>query len=156
MQTLDPVAVATDDRRAIRDLVDAWAHHADRRHPHDQAALFTDDGVVSVYQGDPAAGEPVQRLVGHAEMAEAFKVLNNYDATTHFNGQITITLGGDRATGETYCLAHHIKSDADRTTLLVIAIRYLDTFAREGGTWKFAERTLVMDWSDERPLGAAR
>jgi hypothetical protein len=47
------------------------------------------------------------RLRGHAELAEAFKVLENYEITTHFNGQSTVTLDGDRASGETYCLAHH-------------------------------------------------
>ena len=154
MSTLDISAAEIADRQAIRDLVDAWAHHADRRQPHDQAALFTDNGTVTVYQGDPSSGEPVQHLQGHAEMADAFKVLDAYDATTHFNGQSTVTLDGDRATGESYCLAHHVKSEHGQATLLVISIRYLDTFVRENGTWKFADRTLIMDWSDQRPMSA--
>ena len=41
-----------------------------------QAELFVPDGTVTVYRGDPAAGEPVQQLHGHAELAEAFKVLD--------------------------------------------------------------------------------
>jgi SnoaL-like domain len=61
-----------------------------------------------------------------------------------------VTLDGDRATGETYCLAHHVTSEAGQATLLIISIRYLDTFVRQRGTWKLAERTLVMDWSDQR------
>jgi SnoaL-like protein len=108
--------------------------------------------TVTVYQGDPASTEPVQHLQGHAEMAEAFKVLDIYDATTHFNGQSTMTLDGDRASGETYTLAHHVRSEDGRASLLIISVRYLDTFVREGGTWKFAQRTLIMDWSDERLL----
>jgi SnoaL-like domain len=32
-------------------------------------------------------------------------VPETYDATTHFNGQSTITLDGDHATAETDCLA---------------------------------------------------
>lgn len=81
------------------------------------------DGTVAVYQGDPAATEPVQRIRGHAELAEAFEALGNYDATTHFNGQSTITLDGDRATGETYCLAHHLWVEDGQRTLLVLSIR---------------------------------
>jgi SnoaL-like domain len=84
MSTLDGPVTAAEDRQAIRDLVDAWAHHADRREPHEQAALFTDDGTVTVYEGDPGSNAPVQRLQGHAEMAEAFKVLDTYDVTTQF------------------------------------------------------------------------
>jgi len=141
---------AEADRLAIRGLVDAWAHYADRRKPQQQAELFVPDGTVSVYQGDPAASEPVQHLRGHSELAEAFKVLDNYDATTHFNGQTTITLDGDRAAGETYCLAHHLWVENGQRTLLVTSIRYLDTFIRHDGQWLFAERQLIIDWTDKR------
>src|SRR5260370_24185571 len=45
-------------------------------------------------------------------LAPVFAELNKYDATTHFVGQSTIfTLTDDRATGETYCLAHHVTVD---------------------------------------------
>jgi hypothetical protein len=139
------------DRRAIRELVDAWAHYADRRRPAEQAALVTDDGTVSVYTGDPASSEAVQRLQGHAELAEAFKDLDNYAVTTHFNGQSTITLDGDQASGETYCLAHHIWTENGHRTLLVISIRYVDQFVREDGMWRFSDRQVIIDWTDQRP-----
>ena len=139
------------DRQAIRDLVDAWARCADRRRPDDQAALFTADGTVTVYAGDPGSTDPAQRLQGHREMAEAFKVLDAYDVTTHFNGQSTVQLDGDRASGETYCLAHHVWEEDGQRTLLVLSIRYLDTFVRQEGGWRFAERQLIIDWSDRRP-----
>jgi SnoaL-like domain len=142
------------DRLAIRNLVDAWAHCADRRKPDQQAALFTPDGTVIVYMGDPATSEPVQLLKGHAELAEAFTVLDGYDATTHFTGQSTVTLDADRATGETYCLAHHLWAEDGQRTLMVMSIRYLDTFARHDGTWLFAERQLITDWIDKRPSSA--
>jgi hypothetical protein len=93
----------------------------------------------------------VQRLQGRAELAEALKVLETYDATTHFNGQSTITLDGDRATGETYCLAHHLWVEDGQRTLMVMSIRYLDRFVRQDGEWLFAERQLIADWTDKRP-----
>jgi SnoaL-like domain len=138
------------DHRAIRALIDAYAHFADRRRPEEQAALYAEDGRTFVYHGDPSTSEPVQVLVGRAEHAEGFKVLSQYVATTHFNGQNTVTLDGDRATGETYCLAHHLLETDGSRTLIVMSIRYEDTFVKQGGTWLFAERKLIIDWTDTR------
>jgi SnoaL-like domain len=79
--------------------------------------------------------------------------LNKYDATTHFIGQSTIlTLTADRATGETYCLAHHVTVDDERRRLMVASLRYLDTFVKMDGAWLFAERLLYVDWLEERAL----
>jgi hypothetical protein len=39
-----------------------------------------------------------------------FENLNIYEPTTHFNGQSTVVLDGDRAMGESYCIAYHISS----------------------------------------------
>jgi hypothetical protein len=85
--------------------------------------------------------------------APVFADLNKYDATTHFVGQSTIlTLTDDRATGEAYCLAHHVTVDGGKRRLMVASIRYQDTFVKIEGAWLFAERRLYVDWIDERPL----
>ena len=34
---------------------------------------------------------------------------------------------------------------------MVASIRYLDTFVRRDGTWLFAERRLMVNWTDTRP-----
>jgi hypothetical protein len=82
-----------------------------------------------------------------------FADLNRYDVTTHFVGQSTIlTLNGNRATGEAYCLAHHVTMDAGRRRLMIASLRYLDTFAKIDGAWLFAERLLYVDWLEERTL----
>ena len=140
----------TADRVAIRELVDAWARHADRREPERQAALFTEDGRVTVYMGEPETTEAVQVLTGRAELAAACEALRAYDATTHFNGQHTVTVDGDRATGETYCLAYHLWTSGGQRTLMIMSIRYLDAFIRQDGQWLFAERQLITDWTDRR------
>jgi hypothetical protein len=78
--------------------------------------------------------------------------VNTYTATTHFNGQRTLSLDGDRATGESYCLAHHLSVSADgQRTMMIAALRYLDTFVEQDGTWLFAERRLMVDWTETRP-----
>jgi len=139
------------DRVAIRELIDAWAHCADRRLAERQAALFTADGTVVVYEGDPATHKPTSTLRGHAEILSALAVLNKYAATTHFNGQSDILIQGDRAIGESYCLAHQLWEENGQRKLQILAIRYHDKFARQGNRWLFAERQLIIDWRDTRP-----
>jgi ketosteroid isomerase-like protein len=139
------------DRLAIRELVDAYAHCADRRDAAGQMALFTDDSHFVVYM-DARDPEPTQELRGRESLAPVFDALNAYAATMHFNGQSTIELDGDRATGESYCLAHHLTIDEDGSrTLMVASIRYLDTFVKQDGVWLFAQRRLMVNWTDTRP-----
>jgi SnoaL-like domain len=84
-----------------------------------------------------------------------FDDLNQYVATMHFNGQSTISLDGNRATGESYCLAHHLAVAEDgQRTLMVASIRYLDEFVKQDGQWLFAERRLMVNWIDTRPSKA--
>ena len=140
------------DRLAIRELVEAYAHCADRRDAKGQMSLFTADAhfVVFMNAKDP---KPSMDLNSRDALAPVFADLNKYDATTHFVGQSTIfTLTDNRATGEAYCLAHHVTVDAGKRSLMVASLRYLDTFVKIGGGWLFAERLLYVDWVDERPL----
>jgi SnoaL-like domain len=140
------------DRLAIRGLVEAYAHCADRRDAKGQMSLFTADTHFVVYMNakDPT---PSQELHSRAALAPVFAELNKYEATTHFVGQSTIfTLTKDRATGEAYCLAHHLTVDGGKRRLMVASLRYLDTFVKMEGAWLFAERLLYVDWIDERAM----
>jgi hypothetical protein len=140
------------DRLAIRELIEAYAHCADRRDAKGQMSLFTEDTHFAVYMNakDPT---PSQELRSREALAPVFAELNKYDATTHFMGQSTIfTLTSDRGTGETYCLAHHVTVDGGRRRLMVASLRYLDTFVKRDGVWLFAERRLYVDWVEERAL----
>lgn len=140
------------DRLAIRELVEAYAHCADRRDARGQMALFTTDTHFVVYMNskDP---KPTMDLHSREELAPVFADLNKYDATTHFVGQSTIfTLNGDMATGEAYCLAHHVTVEGVKRRLMVASLRYADTFAKIDGAWFFAERKLYVDWVEERAI----
>ena len=139
------------DRSAIRALVDAYAHCADGRDAEGQMALFTQDTRFLVFM-DPTTDQPTQELHGRRSLAPVFDNLNTYVATTHFNGQSTVSVAGDRATGESYCLAHHLSVDQDgRRTMMIASIRYLDEFVRQDDRWLFAERRLMVDWTETRP-----
>ena len=94
--------------------------------------------------------EPTQELNGREALTPVFEDLNRYDTTAHFNGQSTVTLNGDRASGESYCLAHHLYTEDGERKLMVASLRYLDTFVKTDGTWLFAERKLYVDWTETR------
>jgi SnoaL-like domain len=146
--TISPSEAA--DRLAIRELIEAYARCADRRDAKGQMALFTADTHFVVYMNakDPS---PSQELHSREAFAPVFAELNKYDAPTHFVGQSTlVTLTNDSATGETYCLAHHVTVDGGTPCLMLASLRYLDTFAKIDGVWLFAERRLYVDWLEER------
>jgi ketosteroid isomerase-like protein len=137
------------DRLAIRELFDAYAHCADRRDAEGQKALFTEDTHFVVYM-DGEGSEPTQDLNGREALTPVFDDLNRYEATTHFNGQSTVALDGDRATGESYTIAHHLYTEEGERKVMIASLRYLDTFVKSDGRWLFAERNLYLDWSETR------
>jgi hypothetical protein len=115
-------------------------------------ALFTTDTHFVVYM-NAKNPKPSQELNSREALAPVFADLSRYDATTHFVGQSTIfTLAADRATGEAYCLAHHVTVKDGKRSLMIASLRYRDTFVKIDGAWLFAERLLYVDWLEERAL----
>ncbi|MCW2929300.1 MAG: hypothetical protein JWM19_262 [Actinomycetia bacterium] len=145
---ISPAEVA--DRLAIRELFDAYAHCADRRDAEGQKALFTANTRFAVYMSGPGT-EPTYVLEGREALTPIFADLNRYEATTHFNGQSTVVLNGERATGESYTIAHHLYTADGERKIMIASLRYLDTFVKIDGAWLFAERSLILDWSETRP-----
>jgi SnoaL-like domain len=140
------------DRLAIRELVEAYAHCADRREAKGQMALFTADTHFVVYMNEEDP-KPSQELHSREALAPVFADLNKYAATMHFVGQSTVfSITNDRATGEAYTLAHHLTIDGGKRRLMIAALRYADQFVKINGGWLFSERLLYVDWVEERAL----
>jgi SnoaL-like protein len=96
-------------------------------------SLFTTDTHFVVYMNakDPT---PSMDFQSREALAPVFADLNKYDATTHFVGQSTIlTLTNERATGEAYCLAHHVSVDGGKRRMMIASLRYLDTYLKLEG-----------------------
>jgi hypothetical protein len=125
------------DDEELRSLVVAYASGVDRRRFDDVSRLFTADGELT-HRG--------RTTVGADDLAKAFRVLERYDVTTHFVGQQTTDIDGDRASGEVYCLAHHVTADDN----YVMSIRYQDVYAHTSAGWRFASRQLIVDWEEHR------
>jgi hypothetical protein len=139
------------DRITITELVNNYSRYADRREPQKQADLFTDDATIEIYHVEPGSNKPDTILHGKKEFLSGFETLKKYDMTMHFNGQITINISGDSATGEVYCLAHHLWTENGKRILMIMGIRYYDTYVRKNNNWLFAKRKLIFDFIDKRP-----
>jgi len=138
------------DRLAIRNLVDQYAYCADTRDAQGQMALFTEDTGFIVFM-DAKSSEPTQVINKRADLFPVFDNLNTYRATMHFNGQSTVLqLKEDTATGIVYCIAHHQTIKDGVQKLMIATIKYHDSFAKQNGTWLFAERKLMVDWIENR------
>jgi hypothetical protein len=150
MTTTEITPTEQADRLGIQVLVDVYAHCADRRDAEGQKSLFTEDTHFVVYM-DGQDSEPTQVLDGREALTPVFDDLNRYQATMHFNGQSTIALDRDGATGESYCIAHHLFTENGERKLMVAWLRYGDTFVKIDGAWLFAQRNLYVDWTETRP-----
>ena len=152
---INRIAITPGDaanRLAIRELIESYAHCADRRDAKGQMSLFTEDTRFVVYMNakDPA---PSQELRTREALAPVFADLNQYAATMHFLGQTTIlTLTSDRGAAETYCMPHHLTIKDGKRSLMIAALRYTDQFVKIDGAWLFSERRLYVDWIEERAL----
>ncbi len=72
--------------------------------------------------------------IGRTEaLTPVFADLNRYEVTTHSNGQSTVALDGDRATGESYTIAHHVFTEDGVRKIMIASLHYLDVFVKADG-----------------------
>jgi hypothetical protein len=138
------------DTLAVRALALAYAHHADRREPELLATLFEPDGVLRMVRRDDEGNAVVSR--GRRHIASAVGGLRRFATTYHLVGNHLVDLAGDEATGEVYCVAHHITEQDGLRTDFVMFIRYRDRYRCREDHWSFAERETYVEWTEERAL----
>lgn len=138
------------DRDALADLAAEYARCVDRGDPEGVAACFAPDGVLRIVNL-AKGGKVMAERSGRDEIVRAISRMS-YDATFHFVGQQQVDIDGDTATGETYCIAHHltIPDDGSPATDYIMFIRYQNQFVRLDEGWRFAVRELNIDWTETR------
>jgi ketosteroid isomerase-like protein len=145
-ESLDP----SGDQWEIRQLVEAYAAAADCADGAGLAALFTEDGELEPWL-DPTRNAPTGIRRGRAEIAEAINGLASYRATHHTIASSVATVDGDRATGESRCVGHHIEGPPDLRDR-VLYIRYDERLARVDGRWRFRRREVHVQWVSIQPV----
>jgi len=135
------------DERNLLQLAYRYAQAVDRR---------DDDALVSVFAENGIIARPGSVWQGHDKLRGIIVRLNTmYGKTLHTVRNQTAVIDGDRAEGETYCVAMHIlKSDDGKRTRMDMGIRYQDSFVRQDGVWRFARRELIVDWVEHTELKA--
>ncbi len=125
------------DRIAIKNLVDTFSILADTKEVDKQVLLFTENAVVeSVVEGQPGT-----TLTGRKQIGDAFTAfLGTFETVYHINGQQTVTLNGDKASGISYCQVTLVGSQNGKKMKTNFWINYKDEFVRQNGRWFIAKR----------------
>jgi hypothetical protein len=145
---MDLSAPTIETERALRSLSETYARAADRRDPDRFAGVFLPDGLLEVFY--PGQSVP-RRHQGHAEIRATGERLSRFRLTMHMLGQSTLEIEGEEATGEVYCVAHHL--DAEKLdTDYVMHIRYDDRYRAVGGRWGIVHRQVRTLWTETRTI----
>jgi hypothetical protein len=76
-----------------------------------------------------------------------------YHSTMHTVLNHTASIHGDKADGETYCIAYHVNHPKDGVyTRLDWAIRYQDKYVHQNGIWLYTHRQLLVEWTELSPV----
>ena len=127
----------------LRELVDRFSVLADRKEALAQTRLFTQNAIVETF----VAGKSVSRLEGREAIGKAFdRFLNGFDIVYHFNGQHLVTVDGETATGDLYCMTYLFSTEESQKFRTTIGVRYRDAYVRQNGAWLIAGRTSFFDW----------
>jgi len=132
------------EKQAIAELHYAYAEGIDRRDHRLLESVFTPD--CQLHYG--AYDHPATVLIDswHAAQPSPLRM------THHLYGNIVVRFhGSDRARSITYFFAHHRACHGDRLMDEMVRGRYLDRLLKQDGQWRFAERTIVFDWSKVAP-----
>jgi hypothetical protein len=138
-----------EDRAALKALVDTFSILADQKAVQKQTLLFTEDAVVESH----SAGQRVSLLRGRQQIGDAFSAyLANFETVYHINGQQTVDVRGDRATGISYCLVILIGTENGRKIKNTAGVTYQDEYVRRGNTWLIAKRVSHFAWRDREEM----
>jgi SnoaL-like domain len=138
-------------RGRLFELSRVYARAVDGRDATRFVGVFDPDATLRISAvGDPAT--VVRTIRGHGELVRVPAALDRFERTFHLLGQAGYERDGDRATGEVYCVAHHLTVHDDRAEDMVMYIRYADEYrADRAGLWRIVDRLLQVDWTETRP-----
>lgn len=137
------------DKIAIRELVSNISIFGDLKDFQNQVKLFAENAISETIN----EGVIVLKLEGRKAMITAFdNFLKNYQTVYHFNGQQTITLNGDNATGTCYCLITLIGYENGKKNKTSIGAIYNDEYIRVNNQWLVEKRIGSFEWQEKNQI----
>lgn len=135
-----------EERIALKELVDVFSILADQKKAQEQTFLFTENAeVVSIVNGkvNPA-------LVGRKQIGEAFaSFLNLFEKVYHLNGQQTVNITNNTASGTSYCQVTLIALENGKKIKNTFGIIYNDEYLKVNGHWLINKRVSNFIWTDK-------
>ncbi|RFM32561.1 nuclear transport factor 2 family protein [Chitinophaga silvisoli] len=137
------------DTIALRALIDKISMLGDKKDFVHQTELFSENAISETVAG----GKIILKLEGRKEMAEAFeKFLKDFDTVYHFNGQQTVRINGDTATGSCYCFITLIGDENGKKIKTTVGATYEDEYIRVNGQWLVSKRVGNFNWQDKAAI----
>jgi hypothetical protein len=137
------------DRIAIKELVDTFSILADQKETDKQRFLFTEDATSETF----VDGKSVSKLTGRKQLGDAFgNFLKNFETVYHMNGQLSLTMNGDKASGISYCMVTLIGVEGGKKMKTAIGVYYNDEYVKQDGHWLIAKRKATFAWQDKTEL----
>jgi hypothetical protein len=138
-----------EDQAALKNLVDTFSNLADVKDIDQQVLLFTEDATVESRTGD-APGNP---LKGRKQIGDTFRsFLAGFETVYHINGQQTVSIQGDKATGTAYCQVVLIGRQNGAASKTTMGVRYADEYVRQDGRWLISKRVSNFVWRETTPM----
>ncbi|MAG33217.1 MAG: hypothetical protein CL908_20250 [Deltaproteobacteria bacterium] len=81
-------------------------------------------------------------------------VMDRFSCTMHKLGNCLIEIEGDRAYAETYAIVHHILAGEERSSDMIMGVRYIDRLEQRRGEWKIANRRMSFEWERNVEIGS--
>jgi hypothetical protein len=127
------------DRIAIRDLLCTYARGMDRRDPALIASICTPDARFKSRGAEYNSREEFLNSMRPER-------ISIYKSSMHFVGNQLVEIDGDRASAETYVIAHWRYDQDGVEQEYVMGTRYEDQLVRQGGRWLIEDRLMHHDW----------
>ncbi|EGD55145.1 nuclear transport factor 2 family protein [Gordonia neofelifaecis] len=138
------MALATDDRLAIDDLAERYAHLVDAGEFERVGDLFLPDATLTTPLPPRELG-PVQTSTGRQAIVDGLGKLDGFAVTFHgLAGSMIDETGPGRARGRINCVAHHVASSGRDAEDVVWHLRYDDEYQRVSGDWFIANRAITI------------
>ncbi|MCC6289185.1 MAG: nuclear transport factor 2 family protein [Chitinophagaceae bacterium] len=138
-----------EDRMALKNLVDTFSILADVKDIKTQVLLFTENAIVESYRD----GKRGSSYTGRKQIEDAFAgFLKNFEVVYHINGQQTVVLDGNKASGIAYCMVTLIGEENGKKMKTVMGVFYHDDYVKENGRWLIAHRKSNFQFTEKTGL----